>query len=76
MFVSDETYKLSDESQETILAVLNQVLNDNGPNSKCVFQIREENFESDTHICKEIFRENWEGNEKTELIIFTTEKLP
>ena len=76
MFVSDETYKLSDESQETILAVLNQVLNDNGPNSKCVFQIPEENFVSVTHICKEIFRENWEGNEKTELIIFTTEKLP
>ena len=68
LLISDTAYNLSDECKEELLKLLNRVLN----RAKILIiqlQIPEKKAEI---VLKKILQENWEGNEETEQVIFTT----
>ena len=71
LLVSDTAYNLIDECKEDLLKLLNRVLNSTKIN-KVKLQIPGENAIYKTNVLKKILQENWEGNEETEQVIFTT----
>ena len=71
LLVSDTAYNLIDECKEDLLKLLNRVLNSTKIN-KVKLQIPGENAKNKTNVLKKILQDNWEGNEETEQVIFTT----